>query len=100
MGQSWSCAGEPGAGQCRWTGPSAFGESGREMPEISGYTHGVPSWVDLSTPDLAASVNFYGSLFDWVCQDQGEQAGHYTMALKGGKLVGALMPVQRADQPA
>ena len=35
------------------------------MTEISSYEPGTPSWVDLGTPDLEASVSFYESLFGW-----------------------------------
>ena len=30
--------------------------------EIDSYEHGVPSWVDLGTPDLDGAVAFYGAL--------------------------------------
>ena len=33
------------------------------MPERSRYAHGIPSWVDLSSPDPEASAAFYGALF-------------------------------------
>ncbi|MEV0889972.1 VOC family protein [Promicromonospora sp. NPDC050262] len=29
------------------------------------YPHGVPSWVDLETPDVDAALGFYGDLFGW-----------------------------------
>ena len=35
------------------------------MPERSSYAHGIPSWVDLSSPDPEASAAFYGALFGW-----------------------------------
>lgn len=69
------------------------------MPEASGYQHGVPSWVDMGSPDLAGSVAFYSSLFGWEGHDLGEQAGHYTMMSKGGKLVTGLGPAQDPGQP-
>ncbi|WP_405582652.1 VOC family protein [Streptomyces sp. NBC_01190] len=58
------------------------------MPEFS---EGAPNWADVSLPDLAAGQRFYGELFGWTFQDQGEQYGHYTMALRDGKHAAALM---------
>ncbi|MFI2365201.1 VOC family protein [Promicromonospora sp. NPDC019610] len=29
------------------------------------YPHGVPSWIDLETPDVDAALGFYGDLFGW-----------------------------------
>jgi predicted enzyme related to lactoylglutathione lyase len=60
------------------------------MPEINEYEHGTPSWVDIGSPDVAATVSFYSELLGWTSQDLGEEAGHYTMALKDGKLVAAI----------
>lgn len=69
------------------------------MPEMSKYEHGVPSWVDLSTPDLAAGVRFYSDLFGWDAQDMGEEAGHYTIVSKAGKQVAAIMAAQDPGPP-
>lgn len=32
------------------------------MPEPTGYSHGVPSWVDMGAKDLAGALQFYGDL--------------------------------------
>ena len=37
--------------------------------EFERYDDGVPSWVDLSSPDLAKSREFYGALFGWNCPE-------------------------------
>jgi predicted enzyme related to lactoylglutathione lyase len=58
---------------------------------MSGYTDGAPCWADLSLPDLAAGQRFYGELLGWTFQDQGEEFGHYTMALREGRTAAALM---------
>lgn len=62
------------------------------MPEVTKYEHGVPSWVDIGTPDIGAGVRFYSELFGWQGQDMGEEAGHYTITSKDGKMVAAISP--------
>ncbi len=57
------------------------------MPEMTRYEHGVPSWVDIGTPDPSTSVRFYSDLFGWAGQDMGEEAGHYTIVSKDGKVM-------------
>jgi predicted enzyme related to lactoylglutathione lyase len=69
------------------------------MPEITHYEHGVPSWVDIGTPDPAAAVAFYSALFGWDNQDMGEEAGHYTIVSKDGKMVAAISPAQDPGPP-
>jgi predicted enzyme related to lactoylglutathione lyase len=55
------------------------------------FAEGVPCWADAVLPDLAAGRAFYGGLFGWTFEDQGEEFGHYTMAMRDGKKVAALM---------
>jgi len=69
------------------------------MPEMTRYEHGVPSWVDIGTPDTGARVRFYSELFGWHGQDMGEEAGHYTIASKDGKMVAAISPAQDPGPP-
>lgn len=69
------------------------------MPDVSRYEHGVPSWVDIGLPDLAAGVRFYKDLFGWDAQDMGEETGHYTIASKNGKQVAALSTAQDPGPP-
>ena len=69
------------------------------MPEMTRYEHGVPSWVDIGTPDPEAALAFYAALFDWQGQDMGEEAGHYTIVSKGGKQVAAISPAQDPGPP-
>jgi uncharacterized protein len=35
------------------------------MSERTSYEPGVPSWVDLASPDTDAAAAFYGGLFGW-----------------------------------
>jgi uncharacterized protein len=55
------------------------------MTTMTAYADGVPSWVDLATPDPAASKAFYHELFGWEYDDQEtDQPGtDYVMARKG-----------------
>jgi predicted enzyme related to lactoylglutathione lyase len=64
------------------------------MPTMSSYEHGVPCWVDLSTPDIQASARFYSELLGWETEDTGEQTGHYTLARRSGRQVAAVSPAQ------
>lgn len=40
------------------------------MTTMTSYANGVPSWVDLATPDPSASKKFYGELFGWNYDDE------------------------------
>jgi len=70
------------------------------MPEFTSYDAGTPSWVDHSSKDFQASNAFYGALFDWKADDQGEEMGHYTLMRKGGKTVAGNMPAMGEGQPS
>jgi predicted enzyme related to lactoylglutathione lyase len=56
-------------------------------------------WVDHTSPDVQASVRFYGGLFGWQSQDLGEEAGHYTMFSSNGKVVAATTPPMSPGSP-
>jgi predicted enzyme related to lactoylglutathione lyase len=72
----------------------------KQMPEFSSYPPGTPSWVDHATKDLEASNSFYGTLFGWEADDQGEDMGHYTIMRKGGKTVAGNMKAMMEGQPS
>jgi predicted enzyme related to lactoylglutathione lyase len=65
------------------------------------YRTGTPSWVDLSSPDLEKSVEFYSGLFGWEApeQEDSEQMGGYRRAQLGGKSVAGMMPLMQEGQP-
>jgi uncharacterized protein len=63
------------------------------------YAPGTPSWVELGTPDLPASIRFYSELFGWQPEDMGEAMGHYTMMNQDGKPVAAIAPLMSPQQP-
>jgi uncharacterized protein len=66
------------------------------MPD---YPPGTPMWVDVTVPDVASAARFYGQLFGWDAEDMGEEAGHYTMFRKGGKMVAAASPPMNPQAP-
>ena len=68
------------------------------MPE---YPPGTPSWVELSSPDTAASASFYGELFGWEATDPGpvEETGGYQMFQQGDKRIAGLMRHMQEGHP-
>ena len=68
------------------------------MPEMTAYGDGVPSWVDLATPDLDAAKAFYTALFGWEAETSPmPEAGGYTLFTLRGKQVAGGMTAP--DQP-
>jgi predicted enzyme related to lactoylglutathione lyase len=63
------------------------------------YPPGTPSWCDLNTPDVDASVSFYGGLFGWQAQDLGPEAGGYRMFTLDGVPVAGVGPLQENSGP-
>ena len=55
------------------------------------YPAGVPSWIDLTQPDVQAASAFYGGLFGWTFEDRMPADGpyHYLIARLDGMVVGA-----------
>ncbi len=71
------------------------------MPKVTRYRNGVPSWADVTLDDVPAGAAFYSQLFGWHAEDQGEEAGHYTMFSVDGASVAAAGPKQAgADMPS
>jgi predicted enzyme related to lactoylglutathione lyase len=72
------------------------------VPQITTYAPGIPCWVDFSSPDIDASVNFYAGLFGWdVPQSENpEQTGGYRIANVGDDSIAGLMPAMQEGQPA
>lgn len=69
------------------------------MPEITDYPPGTPSWIDLGSPDIEASIAFYTGLFGWEAADQGPDAGGYRMFTLRGLPVAGLGPAQNPGPP-
>lgn len=70
------------------------------MTTMTSYANGVPSWVDLATPDPATSKEFYGQLFGWEFEDQptDTDGADYAMANLGGQAAAGVM--QLSDEMA
>ena len=71
------------------------------MTEMTSYAPGTPCWVDLGSPDIDASTDFYGQLFGWEVpqSDNAEQTGGYRIATSGGKSAAGMMPLMQEGQP-
>ena len=67
--------------------------------EVESYEHGVPSWVDLGTPDAAAAAAFYSALFGWTVQPGPPEAGGYAIAELRGRPVAGIGPRQNPGPP-
>ena len=71
------------------------------MPRITSYRHGVPAWVDVTSPDIPASAEFYAGMFGWVLgPDMGPDAGGYRLFTKDGVTVAGLGVQQEGVPPA
>jgi predicted enzyme related to lactoylglutathione lyase len=67
------------------------------MPDFAA---GTPSWVDLGSPDVDASIAFYGGLFGWTASDPGPpEAGGYRFFMQDGKMVAGVGPLMNEGQP-
>ena len=62
------------------------------MAEFTSHSPGTPSWADLMSPDVDASVAFYTALFGWDAEDQFDDDGNrvYVMFRVDGKSVAGL----------
>jgi uncharacterized protein len=69
------------------------------MSTRTDYADGEPCWADVTTPDMAASKKFYGSLFGWTFEDSGPEFAGYNLARKGEHTVAGLTPPP-PDTPA
>jgi predicted enzyme related to lactoylglutathione lyase len=67
--------------------------------EVDSYEHGVPSWVDLGTPDAAKTAEFYSALFGWTVQQGPPEAGGYAIAELRGRPVAGIGPQQNPGPP-
>ena len=71
------------------------------MTEITTHAPGTPSWVDMASPDLDASIDFYGELLGWEVPmgENTEATGGYRIATQRGKSAAGMMPQMQEGQP-
>jgi predicted enzyme related to lactoylglutathione lyase len=67
--------------------------------EMERYEHGVPSWVDVSSPDLAKTAAFYSALFGWDCPEGAAEFGGYRVCTLRGKPVAGMAPLMDPAAP-
>lgn len=73
------------------------------MSERTSYTPGTPCWVDLATPDVEATAEFYGALFGWEVPELPNSAemGGYRRAKKAGRdVAGVYSLMEEGQHPA
>jgi predicted enzyme related to lactoylglutathione lyase len=58
------------------------------------WPQGTPNWVDLSSPELATSNEFYRALFGWEIVDSGPEMGNYGICLVNGRAAAGIGPTQ------
>ncbi len=67
--------------------------------EYERYDNGVPSWVDLGSPDQARAKIFYAALLGWECPEGPPEAGGYSVCTLRGKTVAGIGPQMNPDFP-
>lgn len=62
------------------------------MATRTSYDAGTPCWIDLTSPDVAASTSFYAGLFGWSSDDQHDDDGNhiYTNFQHDGQVVAGM----------
>ncbi len=65
----------------------------------SPYKHGVPCWVDMGSPDLPASLDFYRGVLGWAGEIGPEELGFYTNCTVRGKRVAGMMKLPDPEMP-
>ena len=58
--------------------------------EIEKYEPGVPSWVDIGSPNPQGAADFYGALFGWEAPEGPPEAGGYRVAMVGDRAVAGI----------
>jgi len=68
------------------------------VPTRDGYREGVPCWVDLSTTDVEAALDFYATLFGWRFEEREADSMPYWMAYQRDLTAAGLGPAQEGQQ--
>jgi predicted enzyme related to lactoylglutathione lyase len=67
--------------------------------EIDKYQSGVPSWIDIGSPDPQGAADFYGALFGWDAPEGPPETGGYRVAMVGDRAVAGIGPAQNPGPP-
>ena len=67
--------------------------------KITSYAPGTPCWIDLGTPDVAATTAFYTALFGWTANEGPPEAGGYIIYNLGDQPVAGAGPLMSEGQP-
>jgi uncharacterized protein len=67
--------------------------------QMDRYDHGVPSWVDVQSPDVERAAAFYTGLFGWQIFEGPPEAGGYRMAYLNDRSVCGLSPQMNPGPP-
>ncbi|MBO1419155.1 VOC family protein [Streptomyces sp. FH025] len=59
---------------------------------------GSPCWIDLGSPGIPATAEFYGKVFGWTFVPIPEAMGYGFVQL-GGRTAGAIGPIEEGDRP-
>jgi uncharacterized protein len=62
-----------------------------KVPIRSGAPLGAPCWIDLTTSDVEAAQDFYGTVFGWTFSAAGPEYGGYVNAARDGHPVAGMM---------
>jgi len=69
------------------------------VPTRAGYREGVPCWVDLSTTDVEAALDFYATLFGWRFEQRETRSmPPYWMAYQRDLTAAGLGPAQEGQE--
>ena len=67
--------------------------------EIDHYEPGVPSWIDIGSPDPQGAADFYGALFGWDAPEGPPETGGYRVAMVGDRAVAGIGEQQNPGPP-
>jgi len=67
--------------------------------EIDRYEPGVPSWIDIGSPNPQGAADFYGALFGWDAPEGPPETGGYRVAMVGDRAVAGIGEQQNPGPP-
>ncbi|WP_017615315.1 VOC family protein [Nocardiopsis salina] len=59
---------------------------------------GTPCWLELNTPDVVATADFYHRVFGWTLHEIGFDAGGYQFLRRGDSAAAAIGPLEHEEQ--